>query len=133
LYLQGTITILKAMPEDISTLYRPVGQAELELVRASGFRSFPPRLPHQPFFYPVLSEQYATQIARDWNPKDESSGFVGYVLRFELRTEFLNLYEIHIVGSVEHREYWIPAEDLDKLNANIVGPIEILSEFRREG
>ena len=120
------------MPEELSTLYRPVGQAEFELVRASGFRIFPPRLPHQPFFYPVLSERYATQIARDWNPKDESSGFVGYVLRFTVRTEFLNLYEIHIVGSAEHREYWIPAGDLHKLNGNIVGPIEVIAEFRRE-
>src|SRR5678815_5347569 len=48
----------KKMPE-LSTLYRPVGQAEFDLVRASGYRSFPPRLQHQPIFYPVLSEQYA--------------------------------------------------------------------------
>jgi len=121
--------ILLLMPGELSTLYRPVGQAEFELVQASGFRRFPPRLPHQPFFYPVLSERYATQIARDWNPKDESSGFVGYVLRFIVRTEFLNHYEIHIVGSTEHREYWIPAGDLQELNGNIVGPIEVLSEF----
>jgi hypothetical protein len=111
-------------------LYRPVGQAEFNLVRASGFRRFPPRLPHQPFFYPVLSEEYATQIARDWNQKDEGSGFVGYVSRFRVRTEFLTCYQIHIVGSAEHREYWIPAEDLQKFNENIVGPIEIISEFR---
>ncbi len=117
------------MPE-LSTLYRPIGQTEFELVRASGFRSFPPRLPHQPIFYPVLSEQYATQIARDWNPKDEASGFAGYVLRFSVRTEFLTHYEIHIVGSSDHREYWIPAEDLQQLNENIVGPIEVISEFR---
>jgi len=115
---------------ELSTLYRPVGQAEFELVRASGFRSFPPRLRHQPIFYPVLSEQYATQIARDWNTRDEASGFVGYVLRFSVRTEFLTHYETHIVGSSEHREYWIPAEDVQKLNENIVGPIEIISEFR---
>ncbi len=81
----------------------------------------------------MLSEQYATQIARDWNPKGESSGFVGYVLRFVVRTEFLDAYEIHIVGSAEHREYWIPAEDLHKLNGNIVGPIEVVSQFRHEG
>jgi hypothetical protein len=115
---------------ELSTLYRPVGQAEFELVRASGFRSFPPRLPHQPIFYPVLGEQYATQIARDWNQKDETSGFAGYVLRFSVRTEFLNHYEIHIVGSSDHREYWIPGEDLQKLNENIVGTIEVISEFR---
>lgn len=52
-----------------TTLYRPVGQAEMDLIRASRFREFPPRLPEQPIFYPVLTEEYATQIARDWNTK----------------------------------------------------------------
>jgi len=59
--------ILKAMAGQITTLYRPAGQVELDLIQASAFRRFPPRLPEQPFFYPVLSEAYATQIARDWN------------------------------------------------------------------
>ncbi len=81
-------------------------------MHASGFREFPPRLPEQPFFYPVLGEDYARQIARDWNTKDERSGFVGYVLRFNLQTQFLNQYEIHVVGDSTHREYWIPATDL---------------------
>ena len=36
------------MPE-LSTLYRPVGQRELELVRESGFRRFPSRLPTNQF------------------------------------------------------------------------------------
>jgi len=117
------------MPEE-SILYRPVDQGELELIRASGFARFPPRLPHQPIFYPVLSEKCATQIARDWNPKDEASDFRGYVLRFRVRAEFLRHYQIHIVGNSEHQEYWIPAEDLQKLNENIVGAIEVISEFR---
>jgi hypothetical protein len=119
------------MADESTTLYRPVGQAEFELIRSSGFRRFPPRLPHQPFFYPVLSQGYATQIARDWNTKDESSGFVGYVLRFGVRSEFLSHYKVHTVGSSEHREYWIPGADLEKLNENIVGAIEVVSEFRR--
>jgi hypothetical protein len=58
---------------------------EMDLIRASRFRVFPPRLPEQPIFYPVLTEQDATQIARDWNTKDERSGFAGCVLRFHLR------------------------------------------------
>jgi hypothetical protein len=124
--------ILKPMADNVMTLYRPVGRAEFELIRASGFYKFPPRLSHQPIFYPVLSEGYATQIARDWNTTDESSGFRGYVLRFKVRGEFLSSYEIHTVGSAEHREYWIPAEDLDALNENIVGSIEVISEFRGE-
>jgi hypothetical protein len=119
------------MPETLTILYRPVGQTEYELVRTSGFREFPPRLPDQPFFYPVLNEEYATQIARDWNTKDERSGFVGYVLRFNVRAEFFNRYEVHVVGSSMHREYWVPASDLTRLNANIVGPVEVVAEFRR--
>ena len=117
---------------ELSILYRPVGQAEYDLIRASGFRAFPPRLAHQPIFYPVLSEGYATQIARDWNQNDESSGFAGYVLRFHVRTEFLARYDIHVVGASEHQEYWIPATDLGRLNENIVGSIEVISKFRDE-
>jgi hypothetical protein len=55
--------------DDTITLYRPVGPDELALIRDSGFHRFPPRLPQQPIFYPVLSESYATKIARDWNVK----------------------------------------------------------------
>ena len=121
------------MPGEVTTLYRPVGQAELDLIRSSGFCRFPPRLPQQPFFYPVLGEAYATQIARDWNTKDESSGFAGYVLRFRLRTEFISNYEVHTVGATEHQEYWIPAQDVQKMNESIVGVIEVIPEFRRDG
>ena len=110
----------------------PTGHAEFDLIRASRFRRFPPRLPEQPFFNPVVSEAYARQIARDWNTKDESSGFVGYVLRFGVRCEFLSHYEVHTVGSSKHQEYWIPAADLERLNENIVGAIEVISEFRQQ-
>lgn len=120
------------MPDALTTLYRPVGLKELELIRANGFRAFPPRLPSQPFFYPVLNEEYAVQIARDWNTRDEASTYEGYVLRFEIRTEFLNRYEIHVVGNFNHREYWIPAADLEEFNRSLAGAIEVIREFRRE-
>jgi hypothetical protein len=116
----------------MTTLYRPVGRKELELIRAMQFLGFPPRLPSQPIFYPVLSEEYAIQIARDWNTKDEASGYEGYVLKFDVRAEFLSRYQVHVVGNSTHREYWIPAGDLEALNRNIDGTIEIVREFRRE-
>ena len=119
------------MSDELTTLYRPVGRKELDLIRANGFREFPPRLPSQPFFYPVLNEEYAVQIARDWNTKDEASGFEGYVLKFDVRTEFLSRYEVRVVGHSVHREYWIPAGDLEVLNRNLEGTIEIVREFRR--
>ena len=36
-------------------LYRPVGSKELELIKKSNYRRFPPRLTEQPIFYPVLN------------------------------------------------------------------------------
>jgi hypothetical protein len=112
------------------TLFRPVGQKELELIQESGFKEFPPRLFHQPIFYPVLNQEYAEKIARDWNTKDEASGYRGYVTRFRVRREYLQQYDVKTVGAQSlHEEYWIPAEDLDNFNRNIVGSIEIISEF----
>ncbi len=115
-----------------TVLYRPVGQKELDLIRASSFATFPPRLFWQPIFYPVLNEEYATGIARDWNTKDEASGYVGYVTRFRVRSDYLAQYDVQTVGSRVHQEYWIPAEDLDEFNRNIVGPIEVIAEYRPE-
>jgi hypothetical protein len=113
------------------TLFRPVGPQELALIRESGYSAFPPRLPGQPIFYPVLSIDYATAIARDWNSKDPAGGYLGYVTRFCVNSEFLHLYEIHKVGSRIHQEYWIPSDDLPKFNQNIIGPIEVIAGFYR--
>jgi len=48
---------------------------------------------------------------------------------FEVKNDFLAAYTVHTVGSSIHQEYWIPAEDLCKFNANIVGKIRIVAEF----
>jgi hypothetical protein len=111
---------------EVTTLYRPVGEKELELIRESGWCSFPPRLPEQPIFYPVLNEEYAAQIAGGWNTRDGGKGFV---LRFAVNTAYLGRYEVQTVGSRTHQEYWIPAEELEQFNANIVGNIEVVAEY----
>ena len=112
-----------------STLFRPVGQGELDLIAASNFKSFPPRLPEQPIFYPVLTREYAEQIARDWNTKDERSGFAGYVLQFEVDSEYLRRFDVHKAGSSQHLEYWIPAAKLAEFNQHIRGEIRVISRF----
>jgi hypothetical protein len=111
----------------VTVLFRPVGQKEFDLISDAAFRSFPPRLEGQPIFYPVLNEEYATFIAREWNLSDPASGFIGYVLRFGVRTEYLSRFEVQKVGSATALEYWIPAEQLSEFNENIVGEIEIVS------
>jgi len=108
------------------TLWRPVGPAELALIEESRMRAFPPRLPDQPIFYPVTTEAYAIKIARDWNVAASGSGFV---TRFEVRRDFLDNYRVEEAGGRAHREYWIPAEDLDAFNAAIVGKIEVTQRF----
>ena len=121
------------MPHDQTvTLYRPVGQRELDLIAESGYRAFPPRLHWQPIFYPVMNEEYATFIAREWNTKDAVSGFAGYVLRFQVRAEYISQFQVQKVGSATALELWIPAERLAEFNDNIVGMIEVISEFRTQ-
>jgi hypothetical protein len=108
---------------DLVTLYRPVGPAELELVRASGFRRWPPRLAGQPIFYPVANLEYAREIAGRWNV--EESGF-GAVLSFQLPAEFIARYPLQTVGSARHQEWWIPAQELEELNDAICGEMKII-------
>ncbi len=57
-------------------LWRPVGLKEMALVFDSGMKAYPPRLPEQPIFYPILNREYAEEIARSWNTKEsEGSGY----------------------------------------------------------
>jgi hypothetical protein len=111
-------------------LYRPVGLFELRLIQATN--SFPPRLPEQPIFYPVLKYEYAEQIAREWNTKDKNSGYMGAVTAFEIDSVYIAQFEEHRVGGAIHRELWIPAERLDEFNQHIQGTIRVLAAFYGE-
>jgi len=110
-------------------MFRPVGPQELALIAASGYRDFPPRLPEQPIFYPVLVEEYAADISRNWNVRDYGAG---YVTRFQVRRDFAARYPVQIVGDKTCQEIWVPAEELTEFNANIVGLIEVIAEYKAE-
>jgi hypothetical protein len=122
-------TTSEAIPS-LTTLFRPVGPAELALIIESGNREFPPRLSDQPIFYPVLNEEYAIQIARDWNVKASGAGFV---TRFQVSSLFVARYPVRRVGASMHTELWVPAEELPEFNAHIIGRIEVIREFRPHG
>jgi hypothetical protein len=109
-------------------LYRPVNQQELDLIAASRWRAFPPRLPEQPIFYPVLNEEYAAQISRDWNAPYYG---VGYVVRFAVDAAYLAQFPVQNVGDAQHDELWVPAEEMAEFNRHIDGLIEVIAEFRR--
>jgi hypothetical protein len=113
---------------ETTILFRPIGPVQMRLIREANYLAFPPRLPEQPIFYPVLNEEYATQIARDWNAKGPNKK-AGFVTRFRVKSDYLSRFEVHTVGRSVHQEYWIPAEELPHFNAKIVGPIEVIAEF----
>lgn len=111
-------------------LYRPVGLKELYLIAQANYRAFPPRLPEQPIFYPVLNFEYAEQIARDWNTK--SPPFAGFVTRFEVEQAYAEKFEIQTVGNRTHQELWVPAEELEEFNRHLIGPIQVVASYYGE-
>jgi len=113
---------------ETTTLYRPVNDVELDLIKNLEFKAFPPRLPEQPIFYPVTNEEYAIQITKEWNVPAYG---VGYVTRFEVNSQYLTKFKVENVGGKMHEELWVPAEDLEEFNNNIEGLIEVVSEFRK--
>lgn len=110
-------------------LYRPVGEKELILIAESGFKKFPPRLEWQPIFYPVLNEQYACEIALQWNTKDEFGNYLGFVTEFTITEEEFLKYKIENVGGIHHNELWVPSESLIEFNNAIVGEINVIKVF----
>ena len=107
-------------------LYRPVGQAEYDLIAQSGFAAYPPRLPEQPIFYPVLNERYAREIAEKWNKRYADSQYTGFVTTFEIDDAYISQFPVQTVGASYHQELWIPAEELENFNHHIIGTISLL-------
>jgi hypothetical protein len=69
-----------------------------------GAQRFPPgpRLPDRPIFYPVLTEDYAVKIARDWNVPASGAGFV---TRFQIKRSDIGKYEVQEAGGPSHPKY----------------------------
>lgn len=112
-------------------LFRPVGIKELELIKLSGMRKFPPRLPEQPIFYPVLNVEYARQIAKEWNTKS-APGFAGFVTEFDVNDDYVSKFEVKTVGNSMHKELWVPAEELYEFNSYIIGNIKVIEAYYGE-
>ncbi len=111
------------------TLYRPIGEKELILIQESEYKAFPPRLEWQPIFYPVLNEEYASEIAKKWNTNDEFGNYLGFVTAFDITEEEFRKYKIENVGGPIHNELWVPAEDLEQFNKSIIGQIRVINVF----
>ncbi|KMQ69733.1 ADP-ribosylation/crystallin J1 [Chryseobacterium sp. FH2] len=110
-------------------LYRPVGEKEMVLIIKSNYKKFPPRLEWQPIFYPVLDEDYASEIAEKWNTRDEAGNYLGFVTKLEVLEDEVNKYPAQNVGAGNHNELWVPSEELETFNQAIIGNIEVIKVF----
>jgi hypothetical protein len=116
----------------MTTLFRPIGQKELQLIIENGYTGFPPRLVWQPIFYPVMNVEYAREICQKWNIHDENSNFSGFVTAFDVDSDYLSQFEIQNVGGTQHNELWIPSEELSNFNAHIIGKIRVIEAYYGE-
>ncbi len=110
-------------------LFRPLNQAELDLILQLNWKAFPPRLADQPIFYPVLNEAYATQITKEWNVPAYG---VGHVVQFSIPLDYFQTFKVQTVGAAIHQEIWVPAEELGKFNFHIIDSIKLVSSFYRK-
>ena len=111
---------------ETTKLYRPVNRVELDLIQESKWKKFPPRLPEQPIFYPVTNQEYASQITREWNLPSYGNGFV---TEFKLSSKYLSKFKIEKVGLDHHTELWVPAEELEEFNSEIIGQINVVEAY----
>jgi hypothetical protein len=98
---------------------------ELRLVYEMNMKGFPARRPEQSIFYPVLSLEYANEIAKQWNAESQNES--GYVVRFSLDDAYGGQFKHQNVGASHHVELWIPAAELPRFNEQILPPIEVVS------
>jgi hypothetical protein len=111
-----------------------VGLRELELIAATGWREYPPRLLWQPIFYPVLTCEYARPIVAQWNSKDSEAGHCGFVTEFDIDDAFVARYPVQqLGGGPSYRELWIPAEDLPEFNVHFAGLIRVIESVYGPG
>lgn len=115
-------------------LYRPVGLRELELIAASGYTEYPPRLPWQPVFYPVLTPEYARAIITQWNSREAEAGHAGFITEFDVADEFVSRYQVQqLGGGATYRELWVPADELGEFNRHLLGPIRVVESVYGPG
>lgn len=113
--------------DDTTTLWHPAGPDEIDHIRASGWRQWPP-VPHERlYFYPILNESFAISGARHWNSLGTG---VKYVLRLYTETDFIRRYSTRSFGGSAAPMLWVPVEDMHEFNAHIVGLIEVVHEIR---
>jgi hypothetical protein len=116
------------MPGTI-TLYKPVSQKELDLIKKSGWKAFPLELKEQPFFYPLMKDAYSAQISKECTTPAYS---IGYITRFEIDVEFVSRYKVRHIGPSRQQELWIPPEELNEFNQHLSGVIEVVGTVTSE-
>ena len=108
------------------TLYSPVSPSQLAKIINADWQQFFLHSDGQRFFFPKLHASFAEMLARQWEAKVHSAG---YVVCFDIQRPFIDRFSLETVAYQEHFEYRIPANVLDQFNRAIWGNIRLLSAF----
>jgi len=107
-------------------LYAPVSPHQLAKVINTGWQDFFLCSDEQKYFFPKLHQGFAEMLARQWEAKVYSAG---YVVCLDIRCAFINQFPLETVAYEEHLEYRIPSNFLDQFNQSLVSKIQLLSAF----
>lgn len=107
-------------------LYAPVSPHQLAKVINAGWQDFFPCSDEQKYFFPKLHRGFAEMLARQWEARVYSAG---YVVCLDVRYAFINQFPLETVAYEEHLEYRIPSHFLDQFNQSLVSKIQLLSAF----
>lgn len=117
---------VSSMAVDKMMLWRPVGPEELKQIEDAGMMAFPPSSSEQSVFYPKSTKNHAIEVAREWNAPVYGKGFVVCV---DVRKDLFDHLKVSHTRENAQQEFWLPLEDIEALNASLMGRIKVSHRF----
>ena len=131
---------------DTIQLFRLVGCDEYEAVKNNGFSAWLPPKSSEYFYCKINHTQtnkigydrtlgqtrkghYHQEMERKWGLQENETE--SHVMKFYVRSSFLNQHLANTTGTGDRVEYRIPAMCLEDLNDNIVGEIKADSHYKK--
>ena len=115
-----------ASPLETTTLYLAIGPQQLAALASTGYRCIEPGGRGELLVLFKLTQRYAEMVARQRILPKEGEA---WVVRLEVGTAALEGIELSTVAYDEHLEYLVPVASLACLNAQLRGPVAVVSRF----
>ncbi len=112
---------MKLRGRNIATLYRAVNAEELAALQSLRWKGFPPCA--EAAFYPALNARFALDFIHS---QEGGKKPALYLTRFQIHAGYVRSFEVQTLSGEVHDELWVPAEEWENFNRNIVGRIAVV-------